>query len=81
MNKQGNIFWGATIGIFIFIMGVLFIPFIADDVTTFRTAMDCSNVSISGGAMLSCLAGDLTVPYLIWFFISLGIGYLIGGDL
>ena len=80
MNKRGSIFLGITIGIFVFIMGVLFIPFLTDDVTTFRTAMNCNSTSISGGTMMSCLVSDLTIPYLIWFFCSLLIGF-IGGSL
>jgi len=78
-NKKGSVFFGIGIGIVIFIFGVLFLPFIMDDVTTFRTAMDCSNTDITGGTMLSCLVGDAIVPYLIWFFISLSLGFVVGG--
>ena len=79
MNKKANIFLGVTVGIFLFAMGVLFIPFLADDVTTFRVSMDCTNATISDGTKLSCLFGDLTIPYMIWFFASLAIGYILGG--
>ena len=78
MNKKGSAFFGITIGIVIFIFGVLFLPFIMDDVTTFRDAMDCSNVNITGGTMFSCLLSDATIPYLIWFFISLSLGFIVG---
>ena len=78
MNKKGSAFFGIAIGIVIYIFGVLFIPFIMDDVTTFREAMDCSNTDITGGTMLSCLTGDLVIPYLIWFFISLTLGFVVG---
>lgn len=79
MNKRGNIFFGVVIGIFLFAMGVLFIPFLTDDITTSRTALNCSTpTNITGGVMLTCLLGDLLVPYFIWFFISLLIGYIIG---
>ena len=78
MNKKGSVFFGVGIGIFIYIMGVLFLPFIMSDVTTFRVAMDCTNTSISGGTMLSCLVSDLTIAYFIWFFISLALGLIIG---
>ncbi len=77
-NKKGSIFFGVGVGIVVFIFGVLFLPFIMDDVTTFRGEMDCSNADITGGTMLSCLAGDLVVPYLIWFFISLALGFIVG---
>ena len=78
-NGRGNIFFGVVIGIFIFVMGILFIPFITDDLTTFKTAMNCAGSTITGGTMLSCLTADLVVPYLIWFLVSLLIGFLIGG--
>jgi len=78
MNKKGSIFFGVGIGLFIYIMGVLFIPFIVDDVDTFRTSMDCTNTDITDGTKLSCLIGDLTIPYLIWFFISLLVGFIAG---
>ena len=78
MNKKAGIFFGVGIGLFIYIIGVLFIPFIVDDVTTFRTEMDCSNTDITDGTKLSCLVGDLTIPYMIWFFISLLIGFIMG---
>ena len=78
MNKRGSVFFGVGIGIAVFIFGVLFLPFVMDDLTTFRAAMDCSNVDITGGNMLSCLVGDLVVPYLIIFFISLSLGFIVG---
>lgn len=77
-NKKGNIFWGITIGFFLFAMGVLIIPFITDDITTARTGLDCSNSTISDGTKFTCLQHDLVVPYLIWFFVSIAIGYFMG---
>lgn len=77
-NKKGSAFFGVGIGIVVFIFGILFLPFIMDDVTTFREAMDCSSADITGGNMLSCLVGDLVVPYLIIFFISLSLGFIVG---
>jgi len=77
-NKKGSAFFGITIAIFIYIIGVLFLPFVVDDVSNFRVSMDCTNTSISDGAKLSCLVGDLTVPYFIWFFISIAIGFIAG---
>ena len=78
MNKQGNVFWGTTIGIFCFIIGVLIIPFFVDDITLTRTNLDCTNVSISDGVKWTCLITDLTIPYFIWFFVSLAVGILGG---
>ena len=78
MNKKGNVFLGIGLGIFIFIIGVLLMPFLADDITTFRNAMSCGTSSISDGSKLTCLFGDALMPYFIWFFSSLAIGYMIG---
>ena len=78
MNKRGNIFWGVTIGLFLFVVGVLVIPFFTDDITTTRTSLDCSNVAITGGTMIACLLTDLVVPYFIWFFVSLAVGIFAG---
>lgn len=79
MNKRGNIFFGIVIALFIFASGVLFMPFIEDDITTYRNDMSCSQAdSISDGAKLSCLMTDGLMPYFIWFFISLALGILGG---
>ena len=80
MNKKGAVFFGIILGISIFIFGVLFIPFLMDDITTFRSAMNCASPSsITSGDMLSCLISDTTIPYLIWFFSSLALGLIMGG--
>lgn len=81
MNKKGSIMLGFGLGIFIFIMGVLIMPFILDDITTFRTALDCadSGGTLSYGTKLTCLFGGITAPYYIWFFSSLAIGLIVGG--
>ena len=57
MNKRGNIFFGVTLAIVIFVFGVLFMPFLADDITTSRAGLDCTNSSISSGTKLNCLMG------------------------
>jgi uncharacterized membrane protein len=70
---------GIGIALFVWVFGILFLPFLIDDITTFRTDMDCSNTSISGGSMLVCLAGGITAPLWIWTILSLAIGFIIGG--
>ena len=77
-NKRGSVFFGVTIGIGIYILSILLLPFLMDDVTTFREAMSCSDTSITGGTMLSCLISDAAIPYFIWFFISLSLGFIVG---
>jgi len=79
MNKKGSIYLGISLGLFLFITGVLILPFIADDVTTFRTALNCSSSgTISDGTKITCLFGGGVVPYFIWFFTSMSLGILIG---
>jgi len=79
MNKKGSaVFFGIIIGIFCFILGVLIIPFLTEDIATARIALDCTNVSITDGTKLTCLEHDLVVPYFIAFFVSLAAGILAG---
>lgn len=79
MNKKGNIYFGVMVALIVYIFGVLFIPFIVDDVTTVRTALDCSNISISDATKLNCLNVDLVIPYVIWLLVSLALGFIVGG--
>lgn len=79
MNKKGGIFLGVALGIFMFISGVLILPFITDDVTTARVDLNCSNAdSITDGTKLTCLFFGGLTPYFIWFFSSLALGLIIG---
>ena len=80
MNKRGNIMLGLPIALIVWIFGILFLPFIMDDITGFRADLDCSNTTIGGGSMLVCLAGGIIVPLLIWTFLSMAIGFIIGGS-
>jgi len=78
-GKRANIYLGLGMGLFIYIMGVLFLPFILDDIDSSRLNLDCSNSSaISDGTKLTCLGISGLVPYYIWFFISVALGYIIG---
>lgn len=80
-GKRGSFFFGIMIGIFTFVMGVLFIPYITDSITAFRTDMNCASVAISSGSMLTCLLVDVATPYFIWFFVSLALAYIAGSRL
>lgn len=77
-GKKGNIFLGVVVFLFIFVFGVLFMPFLADDITTARVALDCTNSSINDGTKLQCLGTDIVMPYFILFFVSVSLGYLVG---
>ncbi len=81
MNKKGSMFLGIGLGIFMFIIGALILPYLTDDVSTFRVALNCSNSdSITNGAKLTCLFGGALIPYYIWLFTSLALGLVIGGS-
>ena len=77
-SKKGNIFLGVTIALLLWISGVIIMPFLLDDTDTFRNTMECTDSSISNGAKVSCLFSDALIPYYIYFFASLAIGYLAG---
>lgn len=76
MNKRGNLFFGAMIALILWMAGIYFLPYIIDDVTTFRVAMDCTNSSITDTTKITCLTGDIIVPYFIWTLVSLAVGYI-----
>jgi len=78
-GKRGNIFFGVFIALIVYIFGILFLPFVTDDITTSRTDLDCSNVSISDVSKINCLSIDLVTPYIIWLLISLALGFIAGG--
>jgi hypothetical protein len=76
---MGSVFFGVTLGIICFMVGVLIIPFFTDDISLARTYLNCTGAdSISDGIKFTCLQIDLIIPYLIWFFCSLAVG-IIGG--
>ena len=78
INKRGSMIFGITIGIFIYIMGVLMLPFIIDDIDTARDALNCSDSTITDGNKINCLITDTTIPYFILFFVSLLLGFVAG---
>lgn len=80
MNKKGGVMLGLGIAVIIWFFGIFFLPYIIDDVTTFRTNFDCTNVTgITDGTKMSCLVTDAAVPYFLWALASLATGVLLGG--
>jgi len=59
--------FAGIIAIAFFIFGILIVGLILPDVSLARgsDALDCSNLSISSGQKIACLAVDAAVPYLI----------------
>ena len=78
MNKKGNIYFGIIIAILIWFFGILFLPFILDDITTARNNLQCSSDSISYGTMGLCLLISSLTPYVIWTIASIALGYIAG---
>lgn len=79
MNNRGQNLWISVItALMIFMAGMLFLNYLKLDITTFRgvSGLDCSNLSISDGAKVTCLGADLVVPALIMTFIAIGGGII-----
>ena len=77
-NKKGGMGIAIILSIFIFIVGMGVVNLIMPEVTTFRTGLSCADASsISDGTKLTCLVGDMVVPYFILLVISLAGGFLI----
>lgn len=67
MNKKGNIGISIIVAIMIFMVGTVTVNILKPEIDNARAAdaLDCSNISISDGTKLTCLAVDATVPYFI----------------
>jgi len=79
LNKKGQTaMLGLMIGVFIFLLAMVFITPLADVITESRATseLDCSNASISDGKKLTCLMVDLILPYFIGVVIAVAGGYL-----
>jgi hypothetical protein len=77
-NKKGQLGLAIISAIFVFIIGMLIINFLMDEVTNFRVNMNCdSYTTISDGTKLLCLVGDVVVIYWIWLVFSIVIGIII----
>ena len=82
-NKRGQTLMVALmIGIFVFMMAMVFIDPIKDVITTSRGAsqLDCTNSSISDGTKMTCLLVDLVLPYFIGVVLAIA-GALIGAKI
>ena len=66
------------VAIFLFMIGMISINFIKDEVTRARGTdqLSCSSDSISDGTKVTCLLVDVVVPYFIVIIISASGGML-----
>jgi len=79
LNKKGQTaMLGLMIGVFIFMLAMVFIDPLSDVITESRATaeLDCSNSSISDGKKLTCLMVDLILPYFIGVVIAIAGGYM-----
>jgi hypothetical protein len=76
VNKRGQTLGVSIISaIFIFIIGMMCINFLMDEIVTFRVNMNCESASsISDSTKLLCLATDATIPYWILLVFSVLVG-------
>lgn len=68
MNKKGQAGMAIIIAIMIFIVGMSAVNLLKPDVTSLRSAtgLNCVNATaISDGTKLTCLAIDITIPWVI----------------
>jgi uncharacterized membrane protein len=79
-DKKGGLFLGLVFALFFMMIGFFMLPFMKDSVSDSRTALDCTNSSISDGGKVTCLAVDLGVPYFI-LAILIFVGGLIGNKI
>jgi hypothetical protein len=68
MNSKGQTaILGLMIGVFVFMMAMVFIDPLKDVISEARgtSQLDCSNSSISDGTKATCLLVDIILPYFI----------------
>lgn len=79
MNNMGQTaMLGLMIGIFIFMLALVFINPLKVVIQEARgtTQLDCSNSSISDGNKMTCLLVDLILPYFIGVVIAIAGGWI-----
>jgi len=78
MRKGQTLFWSVVVAAMIFLAGMLFLNFLKPEVTNTRAidALDCTNLSISDGAKLTCLGADATIPYIMIIILGAAGGYI-----
>ena len=79
MNNSGQTLGLAILSsIFIFIIGMMTINFLLDELTNARVDLNCSDgASISDASKLLCLLIDTSVPYWILLIFSISMGAII----
>jgi len=77
MNNKGQAGLAIIFGITIFLVGMVSLNFIKDEVTTARSSagLNCAG-DISDGTKLACLVVDFVIPYLFIIIISIAGGLI-----
>lgn len=79
LNKTGqSALVGLMIGIFVFMLAMVFIAPIKDTITWTRGSeqLDCNNASISDGSKMTCLIVDLIFPYFIAVVLAVAFAWI-----
>lgn len=79
LNRRGQtVLVGLMLGVFVFMMAMVFIDPLRDVITESRAAdqLDCSNSTITDGAKATCLIVDLLLPYFIMAVVALAAGLI-----
>ena len=75
-TAPGTIILAIVISLFLFVAGVLLIPFITPSIDEARIALDCAGIPSTSGGAITCLAVSATLPYYILVFVSTAAGYI-----
>jgi len=74
-NKAQTLGLAIVSSIMVFIIGLMILNFVMDEITVARAELGCASpATITDGTKLLCLAIDGTVPYWILLILSIAIG-------
>lgn len=76
-NKGQTVLIAVFFAFFLYLFGIVFINFIIPDVDTARSALSCSDTTISDGSRLLCLFVTTPVVYFIMALLSIVGGIII----
>jgi len=78
-SKRAQSMGIAIIGLIVFfIIGLMCINFLFNEVDTARTGLNCANATaISDGTKLTCLVTDLAISYWIWIIVAVALGFVL----
>lgn len=75
-KKSQQIFIGVMTSVMLFIVLVVLIQPIKDEVTDARTTLNCTSPTITTGTKASCILCDWYLPYFIAAGIAVSVGFI-----